>query len=89
MDAYPVLFPEVSFSPLACNIRVGASIQEQLNHLQMLLTSEEDERRTSFLLELKCTETITFSVWRMHPSDGQWILTLSAAFGSAPLSRSS
>ena len=42
MDAYPVLFPAVSFSPLACNIRVGASIQEQLNHLQMLLTSEED-----------------------------------------------
>ena len=34
---------------LARSIRVGASIQEQLNHLQMTLFSGEDKRIVSIL----------------------------------------
>ena len=40
MDAYPVL-----------SIRVGASVHEQLNHLQMTVLGREGERSASKLCE--------------------------------------
>ena len=83
-------------------IRVGASIQEQLNHLQMTLHSGDDERSCysgPILWEtgwetrwetrrhqnkLNYAETIRIGLERIGPS----VRTQSAAFGSAPLSRS-